>query len=66
MQVSVWCDICDARDPPRGLWLAQVRSAGEDAWLCKPAPADPLIDDTAGEDGEEMVSARSCALARAG
>mmetsp|Transcript_19063 Transcript_19063/g.36419 ORF Transcript_19063/g.36419 Transcript_19063/m.36419 type:complete len:640 (+) Transcript_19063:53-1972(+) len=32
----------------------EVRSAGEDAWLCKPAPADPLIDDTAGEDGEEM------------
>lgn len=22
----------------------QVRSAGDDAWLCKPAPEDPLLD----------------------
>jgi hypothetical protein len=24
--------------------VLEVRSAGEDAWLCKPAPANPLID----------------------
>jgi hypothetical protein len=39
--------------------VLEVRSAGEDAWLCKPAPSDPLIDhpDEA-DDDTAMVSAR--------
>lgn len=28
----------------QALLNVQVRSAGDDAWLCKPAPEDPLLD----------------------
>ena len=39
--------------------VLEVRSAGEDAWLCKPAPSDPLIDQPDEADEETaMVSAR--------
>lgn len=38
--------------------VLQVRSAGEDAWLCKPAPSDPLIDQPdQADDDTAMVSA---------